>query len=419
MFLRQHYFVLGISHCIFAQHQPWGNIMDLQTKIFQICEKHFEEIVEIRRDIHRHPEVGFEVERTASIVAAELRKLNLEVKEHIGRTGVVADLNIPGATSRIALRADMDALPMQELGTPEYRSVYDGKAHMCGHDAHTAMLIGASRVLSEMQSHLKCHVRFIFQPNEENLPGGAPAMILDGAITDVDEIFGLHVWPLLPTGTIGICEGPALAQPDVFEIEITGIGGHAAAPHHTVDPVVVGAQFISSAQTIISRNSDPLDSAVVSITQFHAGDTHNVIPVSAHISGTVRTFKKEVQQHIHDRLKELLTGVCKAHGAKGKLHYQEGYPVTFNHPSTVQKVLAAAKSIITTNQINYPAPPVLGGEDFAYYTREIPGCFIFLGIRNPEKNIVYMCHDPRFDVDENAMRIGMALHAAIALNYQY
>jgi amidohydrolase len=393
-------------------------MMDLQARIYQLCEKHFEEIVEIRRDIHRHPEVGFEVERTAGIVAAEMRKLNLDVKEHIGRTGVVADLNVPGATTRIALRADMDALPMQELGTPAYRSIYDGKAHMCGHDAHTAMLIGAARVLTELQSHLKCSVRFIFQPNEENLPGGAPAMILDGAIADVDEIFGLHVWPLLPTGTIGICEGPALGQPDVFEIEITGIGGHAAAPHKTVDPVVAGAHFISMAQTIISRNLDPLESAVVSFTQFHAGETHNVIPISAKITGTVRTFKKEVQQYIHDRLKELLSGVCKAHGAKSKFHYQEGYPVTFNHSTSVQKALAAAKTIRSDTQIEYPTPPVLGGEDFAYYTREIPGCFIFLGIRNPEKNIIYMCHDPRFDVDEDAMSIGMALHAAIALSYK-
>lgn len=392
--------------------------MDIKQEIYRRCRQQFDQIVEIRRDIHRHPEIGFEVARTAGIAAGELEKLGIPVQTGVGKSGVVGDLTVPGATRRIALRADMDALPMQELRQVPYKSLFDGKAHMCGHDAHTAMLIGAARVITELKDHLKANVRFIFQPNEENLPGGAPAMIADGALEGVDEIFGLHVWPPIPTRSFGICQGPALGQPDVFEIEITGVGGHAAVPHLTVDPVVIGAQFVSNIQSIVARNVDPLQSAVVSVTRFHAGTTHNVIPQSAHIVGTVRTFDKEVQRMIRNRLKNMLAALTASHGAQYRFDYTEGYPVCFNHPASVEKALAATRAIAGEARVHYPQTPVLGGEDFAYYTQKIPGCFIFLGIRNPEKDIVYMCHDPRFDVDEDAMVEGMALHATLALTYQ-
>ena len=392
--------------------------MDINQEILRRCQSHFDDVVAIRRDIHRHPETGFDDERTAALASDALKHLGFEVRENIGRTGVVSDLNIPGAKRRIALRADMDALPMQELGNPEYKSIVDGKAHMCGHDSHTAMLIGAARVISEMRDRLKANVRFIFQPNEENLPGGAPAMIRDGALDGVDEIFGLHVWPQLPTGNIGICSGPALGQPDVFEIIINGVGGHAALPNETVDPILIGAQFISNLQSIVARNIDPLRSAVISVTKFHSGETHNVIPQTAEITGTVRTFEKDIQRMIRNKLKNMLAGLCSAHGASFQFDYTDGYPVTFNHAVSVEKALAAAKHVVGEEKLQFPITPVLGGEDFAYYSQEIPGCFIFLGIRNPEKNIVYMCHDPRFDIDEDAMSLGMALHATLALSFE-
>ncbi len=391
--------------------------MNRKERVHQLARQYFEDIVAIRRDIHMHPEIGFEVERTAGIAAREMEKLGLEVRTGVGKTGVVADLNIPGATRRIALRADMDALPMQELGNPPYKSRIDGKAHMCGHDAHTAMLIGAARILTTLREELSAGVRFIFQPNEENIPGGAPAMIADGCLEGVDEIFGLHVWPLHPTGTISICNGPALGQPDVFEIEIKGIGGHAAVPHKTVDPIVIGAQFVSNLQSIVSRNVDPLESAVVSVTQFHAGSTHNVIPENARIVGTVRTFDKSIQREIRHRLKSLLAALTAAHGAEYAFNYEEGYPVCYNHEQSVHKALEASREIVGEDKVIFPGTPVLGGEDFAYYTEKIPGCFIFLGIRNEQKGTVYMCHDPRFDVDEEAMIYGMALHATLALQY--
>jgi len=392
--------------------------MSLTKKILERSKLHFDDIIAIRRDIHMHPEIGFEVQRTAGIAASELEKLGITVKTDVGKTGVVGDINVPGARKRIALRADMDALPMQEIGSPTYKSLLDGKAHMCGHDAHTAMLIGAARIITDFRDELKANVRFIFQPNEENLPGGAPSMIADGALESVDEIFGLHVWPLVETGKFSICKGPALGQPDVFEIEITGVGGHAAVPHRTVDPIVIASQFVSTVQSIVSRNVNPLDAAVVSITKFYAGTTHNVIPQTVRLTGTVRTFKKEIQRMIRNKLKNILAALTSANEAEYTFNYIEGYPVTFNHATSIEKALEATKNIVGPEKVVFPAEPVLGGEDFAYYTEKIPGCFVFLGIRNEEKDIVYMCHDPRFDVDEDALINWMALHAALALNYE-
>ncbi|MGH1362255.1 MAG: M20 metallopeptidase family protein [Calditrichia bacterium] len=378
----------------------------------------FERIVAIRRDIHMHPEVGFDVHRTAAIAAAELQKFGLAVKEGIGKTGLYADLNIPGATKRIALRADMDALPILEQNDLPYRSTRDGFSHMCGHDSHTAMLIGAAEILSGMKEHLAVNVRFIFQPNEENLPGGALSMIADGVLEGVDEIFGLHVWPALQSGMLGICEGPALGQPDVFDIEIIGNGGHAAIPQLTTDPIIIGSQFVNAAQSIVSRNLGPLDAGVVSITQFNSGSAHNVIPQSAKITGTVRTFDLSVQKKIRRRLEELLSGITAAHGADYTFKYTEGYPVTFNHSASVATILRVGKGFLSEDEINYPTEPTLGGEDFAYYTQKIPGCFMFIGSRNEEKGCIYSLHDARFQLDEDCMRTGMTMHTLLALNYE-
>lgn len=391
--------------------------MNPAAEILRRCQSHYDDIVAIRRDLHRHPETGFDVERTAWIAAAEMEKLGLKVRSGVGKTGVVADLNVSSAKRRVALRADMDALPMQELGNPIYKSTVDGKAHMCGHDAHTAMLIGAARVLSEMKDRLRSNVRFIFQPNEENLPGGAPAMIADGVLQGVDEIFGLHVWPLIKTGRFSICRGPALGQPDVFRVEIIGVGGHAAAPHQAVDPIVIAAQYVTALQSVVARNVNPMEQAVVSVTEFHGGSTHNVIPQSVRLTGTVRTFKKEIQRLIRSQIKNLLSGLCAAHGAQFSFDYEEGYPVTFNHGDSVEKALRACREIAGPQKVICPGTPVLGGEDFGYYLEKIPGCFVFLGIRNEDKNIVYMCHDPRFDIDEDCLIQGMALHATLALQY--
>lgn len=387
----------------------------MKKLIFDHCQRHYDDIVSIRRDIHQHPEIGFEVERTAGIVADALNRLDIQVNTGIGRTGVVGNLDVPNATKRIALRADMDALPIQEQTEVPFKSKFDGKAHLCGHDAHTAMLIGTARVLTELRSSLKTHIRLIFQPCEEAFPGGAQAMINDGVLNGVDEIYGFHVFPLYPVGHYATCKGPMLAQSDTFEITITGKGGHAAFPHLTVDPVLLGAQFVNAAQSIVSRNVNPLDSAVVSITEFHAGDAKNVIPPSITLGGTVRTLNLTVQKRIITQLENLLKGITTANDANYRFDYQEGCPVTFNHDPCVERVLSSARTLVGEENTIFPISPILGGEDFACYSQQTPACFVMVGAGNEQKGIVNMCHHPQFDIDEKSMLYGMALSVSIAL----
>jgi amidohydrolase len=389
-----------------------GSIRDL---IFEQCHHHFNDIVAIRRDIHQHPELEFDVERTAGIAADALDALGMEVKTGIGRTGVIGDLEVSGATKRIALRADMDALPIQEQTDVPYKSKIDGKAHLCGHDAHTAMLIGTARILSYFKSSLKANIRFIFQPCEEAFPGGALSMIADGALEDVDEIYGIHVFPLYPVGQYATCPGPMLAQSDTFEITITGKGGHAAFPHLTVDPIIVGTQFVNAAQSVVSRNVNPLDSAVVSITQFHGGDAKNVIPASITLGGTVRTLDKTVQTSVRTQLENLLAGIANAHDATYTFDYQKGCPVTYNHEPCVDVVLSSAQMLVGNDNVIYPISPILGGEDFACYSQKVPACFVMVGAGNEQEGIVNMCHHPQFDIDETCMIYGMALTVSLGL----
>ncbi len=396
----------------------------MKDLIFEQCHRHFNDIVAIRRDIHQYPELGFDVHRTAGIAADALRALDIPVRTGIGRTGVVGDLEVPGASKRIALRADMDALPIQELTDVPFKSKIDGKAHLCGHDAHTAMLIGAARILSHFRDDLKTHIRFIFQPSEEALPGGAPAMIADGALEDVDEIYGIHVFPLFAVEEYATCVGPMLAQSDTFQITLTGRGGHAAFPHLTVDPIVIGAQFVTAAQAIVARNVNPLDSAVISITQLHGGDANlqngltgaalNVIPPKVLIGGTVRTLQKSVQKSVREQLESLLAGVAGAHDATYTFTYHEGYPVTYNHEPCVTTALSTARELVGEDNLVFPMSPILGGEDFGYYSQKIPACFVMVGAGNEEKGIVNMCHHPQFDIDENCMIYGMALLVSLA-----
>lgn len=375
----------------------------------------FEEIVAIRRDIHQYPEIEFDVGRTASIAADNLREAGIKVREKVGISGVVGDLHVPGATKRIALRADMDALPIDEQRDIPYKSKVPGKAHMCGHDSHTAMLIGAAKILSYQQDLLKCHVRFIFQPSEEKFPGGAPGMIEDGVLDEVDEIYALHVWPSLSSGKIGVCRGEAMAQPDVFAIKIKGVGGHAAAPQETVDPIVIGAQLVMSLQTIVSRQTAPQDTAVLSVTKFHAGTANNVIGSEAIIEGTVRTYSKAVQQNMKRSIHRMAEQITAMHGASFDIEYQEGYPILVNDALAEERVVETAKGFLEENNIHYPGETVMFGEDFAYYTNKVPGCFIQLGCRNEEKDCIYPLHHPCFNLDEDCMKVGMKLFTSLCI----
>ena len=369
-------------------------------------------IINTRRDFHKHPELSFKEFRTSKIVAEKLKNFGIETKKNIGKTGVVGILKGEKNGPTIALRADMDALPIQETNDISYKSVNKGIMHACGHDAHTAMLLGAAEALSKMRHEIKGEIRFIFQPAEEGF-GGAKYMIKDGAIDNVDEIYGMHVWNYQKSGTVGVQSGPVMAAADIFTIEINGIGGHGAAPQGTVDSIVVASHLIQSLQTIVSRNTNPLESTVVTIGQINGGYNFNIIADKVILNGTARSYTNNNKTIIKKRMKEIINGIEKMYNAKIKLNYKDGYPPLINDEMASKNVSNAATKIVGSNVIK----PYLsmGGEDFSYYTNKIPGCFFFLGTspkdRPPMSTPQHCSH---FDIDEEAMLIGSSIFVELA-----
>ena len=369
-------------------------------------------IINTRRDFHKHPELSFKEFRTSKIVAEKLKNFGIETKKNIGKTGVVGILKGEKNGPTIALRADMDALPIQETNDISYKSVNKGIMHACGHDAHTAMLLGAAEALSKMRHEIKGEIRFIFQPAEEGF-GGAKYMIKDGAIDNVDEIYGMHVWNYQKSGTVGVQSGPVMAAADIFTIEINGIGGHGAAPQGTVDSIVVASHLIQSLQTIVSRNTNPLESTVVTVGQINGGYNFNIIADKVRLNGTARSYTNNNKTIIKKRMKEIINGVEKMYNAKIKLNYKDGYPPLINDEMASKNVSNAATKIVGSNVIK----PYLsmGGEDFSYYTNKIPGCFFFLGTspkdRPPMSTPQHCSH---FDIDEEAMLIGSSIFVELA-----
>ena len=369
-------------------------------------------IINTRRDFHKYPELSFKEFRTSKIVAEKLKNFGIETKKNIGKTGVVGILKGEKNGPTIALRADMDALPIQETNDISYKSVNKGVMHACGHDAHTAMLLGAAEALSKMRHEIKGEIRFIFQPAEEGF-GGAKYMIKDGAIDNVDEIYGMHVWNYQKSGTVGVQSGPVMAAADIFTIEINGIGGHGAAPQGTVDSIVVASHLIQSLQTIVSRNTNPLESTVVTIGQINGGYNFNIIADKVILNGTARSYTNNNKTIIKKRMKEIINGIEKMYNAKIKLNYKDGYPPLINDERASKNVSNAATKIVGSNVIK----PYLsmGGEDFSYYTNKIPGCFFFLGTspkdRPPMSTPQHCSH---FDIDEEAMLIGSSIFVELA-----
>lgn len=366
-----------------------------------------EEIVATRRDIHRHPEVGFEVQRTAGLVAERLGSYGLEVSTGVGRTGVVADLSGPEAGPAIALRADMDALPIQETGDLPFKSVHAGIMHACGHDGHTAMLLAAARVLAERQEKIRGRVRFLFQPAEEG-EGGARYMIADGCLEGIDEAYGIHLWNYQEYGQVGLQAGPVLAAADQFKIQISGRGGHGAAPQETVDAVVVAAQLVTALQTIVSRNTNPLESTALTVGIIRGGNNFNVIADQVLLEGTARAFTETNRQMIIERLQSITSGIALSFGAEIELDYQDGYPLTINDPGAAEKCLAAARKIVGEGA----GPPYLslGGEDFSYYAQKVPAAFFFVGSAPADREFRSVPHHcSHFDIDERALLVGASV----------
>ena len=367
-------------------------------------------LVEWRRDFHRHPELAFEEHRTSDVIRAFLDATGVEVRA-CGRTGLRGVLRggRPGRT--VALRADMDALPVAEIADHDYRSENAGLMHACGHDGHMAILMGAARVLAARRDTLPGTVVFLFQPSEENPPGGAPLMIDEGALDGVDRIFGLHLWQPLPTGIVGLRAGASMAQADEFEVTIEGRGGHASQPNVTIDPVVVASHVVVAAQTIVSRFADPLEPAVVSFTTIHGGRIHNIIPDSVTMTGTVRTLDPATQRALKQRLGEVCEATCRLFGATAEFRYHDGYPPVLNDPASVDLVARAAARELGGEHVRTIAP-VMGGEDFAYYLQRVPGAFALLGTGDGRP---FPHHNARFDLDEKVLPIGVRLMTAVAL----
>jgi amidohydrolase len=373
------------------------------------------QLVAWRRHLHRHPELSFQEAQTARFVAGELRAMGYEPTERVGDTwGVTARLPVNDAPA-IALRADMDALPVTEETGAEYASVNPGVMHACGHDAHTAMLLGAARLLRERRGELRRSVKFIFQPAEELPPGGAAALIAAGVLEQVDRIFGLHVWSDMPLGTLGTRPGPFMSSVNDLRITVSGTGGHAAMPHQCVDPIVVGAALVNAFQTVVSRSTAPSDSAVVSITRFQAGRANNIIPSTAELGGTIRTLSAAVRSAVATRIRELADGIGRAHGAQITVEIAAGYPALVNDPALVQSGIRAAQLLGFKPEQLLTLQVQGGAEDFAHYAECIPAAFFFLGARNVEKRCCHPHHHPQFDIDEAALALGTALLAQLAL----
>ena len=380
-----------------------SKILNIRPEIKAIEQK----IIDWRRDFHQYPELGFEEHRTAGVVAEILSEFGLNPKTGVGKTGVTADL-IFGEGPTIAFRADMDALPIQETSGLAFTSKNDGVMHACGHDGHMAMLLATVRALTQMDANLNGKVRFIFQPAEEG-GGGARYMIEDGCLEGVDEIYGIHVWNYQPLGEVGVKEGPIMAAADMFDIRIKGIGGHGAAPQGTVDAIVVAAHLVQALQTIVSRNTNPLESTVVTIGKINGGHNFNIIADEVILSGTARAYTEKNRSLIKTRMADIIEGIAKTYNAEIEFDYEDGYPPTINHSESATKVLKAAEKVVGQGT----GPPFLsmGGEDFSYYLQKVPGCYFFIGSSPDEKELFETPHHcSHFNMDERALLVGPSIY---------
>jgi amidohydrolase len=367
-------------------------------------------IVEWRRILHQKPELGFQEQITAKFIQQKLESWGIEHQTGIAKTGIVATIksNSPGKV--LAIRADMDALPIQEANEVDYRSQHDGKMHACGHDGHIAIALATAYYLSQHQQDFSGTVKIIFQPAEEG-PGGAKPMIEAGVLKnpDVEAIIGLHLWNNLPLGTVGVRSGALMAAVECFRLSILGKGGHGAMPDQTVDSIIVASQIVNALQTIVSRNVKPLDAAVVTVGELHAGTALNVIADTARLSGTIRYFSPELETLISQRLEAIIAGVCQMHGAKYELNHWQLYPPTVNDSAIAELVRSVATEVVETPLGVVPECQTMGGEDMSFFLQQVPGCYFFLGSANPEKGLAYPHHHPRFDFDETALGMGVEI----------
>ena len=372
-------------------------------------------IVKIRRELHEHPELMYEEFRTSELIRRELDKLDIQYIHPIAETGVLASIG-NGNGPCVALRADMDALPIHEETDVPFKSKIDGKMHACGHDCHVSMLLGAAKLLKDKESEINGTIKLLFQPAEEGGAGGK-LMREEGALEnpEVERIFGLHVWPQMPSGQIGSREGTFLAATSSLSLTVKGIGGHAAVPQLAKDPVLTSARIITNLQSIISRELDPLESGVVSITVINGGKASNVIPSEVKVKGTLRSLTMDGLKELQKRVKEISEGIAQTHGCEAIVEYVgNDYPPTVNDSEMWKFAKNVGIELLGEDNVS-DLDAVMGGEDFAYYTEKVKGCFVVLGMNNPDIDATYSVHHPMFKADEDALHIGTALHTIFAL----
>lgn len=372
---------------------------------YQLAHDKEKTMIQLRRHLHQYPELSFEEHNTHDYIVNQLEQLDCTIRRPVGKNGIVATFKGQGEGPTVALRADFDALPITELNDKPYRSKNEGCMHACGHDGHTAILLGVAQIINEHLAHLKGNVVLIFQYGEEIVPGGAQQMIDDGALEGVDSVYGNHLWSGYPTGIIYSRPGAMMASPDEFTVTIQGQGGHGAKPHETIDPIVILAEFILSAQKIVSRTVDPIKQAVVTFGMIQAGSSDSVIPDSAMCRGTVRTFDSELQTHIMNKLDKLLQGLALANDIEYTMDYERGYVPVHNNEQAYETVKQAAHDM---NLRFTKADMMMVGEDFSAYQRVRPGAFFLTGCGNAQKGTDYPHHNPYFDIDEAALKYAAA-----------
>lgn len=389
----------------------------MNQKLNDLWEKYYKKVYDIRHQIHMNPELGFEEYETSKLVASELEKLGIEVTKNVAKTGVVGLIKggYPGKT--VALRADMDALRINEEGDYEFKSKNPGVMHACGHDGHTASLLGVAMMLNEIKDELHGNVKLIFQPAEE-VEGGALPMIKEGVLENpkVDAVFGGHLWGSIEEGKVAVKHGAMMASPDIFTIKIHGKGGHAGVPHASVDPVPIMAQVITALQTIVSRKNDPTNPLVISCCNVHSGECHNAIPTEALIQGTVRTLNNDTRDFAEETIEKFVKGIVESQGASYEFEFIRQFPPLVNDKNMADVLEKAAKKIVGDENVFELATPSMGGEDFAFYTEEVPSSFAFVGMTKDVENPI-LHHNAKFAWEDNNMKNLAQTLAQVAIDF--
>lgn len=393
--------------------------MDLKDKIKNLADAYYNELVAIRRHLHAHPELSFEEKETAAYISNKLDELGIEHTTNIGGHGIVGIIKGKNPTIKtIALRADIDALPIEEKNNCDYASKNIGVMHACGHDVHTTSLLGAAKILNELKEHFEGSIKLIFQPAEEKLPGGASIMIKEGVLKNpaVEVIFGQHVLPQLETGKVAFKSGIAMASCDEIYLTVKGKGGHGAVPHFTIDPILIASHIVVALQSVVSRNANPIMPSVLSIGKFIANGATNVIPEEVKLEGTFRTFDEQWRKEAHLKIKNICENIATSFGGICEVNIEKGYPFLKNDEQTTNASFALAQQYLGAENVE-EMPARMTAEDFSYYSQEVPACFYRLGTGNIVKGIISSIHTPTFDVDENCLKIGSGLMAWIAIKH--